>query len=223
MSRWEVQTGAWAFSPLKRSWHDVCSQVWVRKKLLWTVECTDQMLLYMFRWRRQYHGCKFSTKLSSAHQHCFYLVYLLSCFPSISWSYLSLGHGVSSHEVVYGEGWVEVPVIFWSCYCLLLMNFLCFIYLGKWKVPSLDSCQPCKMPLCSVLGFPILSSGTPLYHVGFCEWVLTSLSSNSRSQNHVSISYRSALTVSSLPSQLQSKTCKSSAVSIFIAYSSLTE
>lgn len=133
----------WALSSVKWSWHDVCSQVQVRNKLFWTVECTDQMLLYTFRWRRQYHGCSFSIKLSSAHQHHFCVVSLLSCFPSVSWSYLSLGCGMSSHEVVYGEGWVELSDIFWSYYCLLLMNFLCFIYLGKWKVPSLDSCQPC--------------------------------------------------------------------------------
>lgn len=150
------------FSPLKWSLHDVCPQVWVRKKLLWTVDCSDQMLLYTFRWKRQYHGCRFSIKLSPAHQHRFCLLSLLSCFPSISWSYLSLGHGMSCHEVVHGEGWVELSVIFWSCYCLLLMNFLCFVCLGKWKVPSLNSCQPCEIPLCNVLRFPILSSGIPL-------------------------------------------------------------
>lgn len=116
------------------------------------------------------HGCKCSRKLSSPHQHRFYLVSLLSCFPSISWSYQNLGHGMwSGHEAVYGEGWIEFSVIFWSYYCLLLMNSPRFIYLAQWKVPSLDCCQLFKIPFCSILSFSILSSGIPLYHIGFCE------------------------------------------------------
>lgn len=158
-------------------------------------------------------------KALTAHQHNFYLVILLFCFPSISDLNLYLDHSMSSHKIVYGEGWVELSVIFWSYYCFLLMSFLWFTYSGKWKVLSFFFFQPWKTFL------SVVSSDFQLTQVSHCVmWGFASAYfSLFKFKNPVSISYHSALH-SVFPAFTGAKqNLKCSAVSVAIAFFSLSE